>query len=401
MKVYLDNAATTPINSEVLAEMLPYFNSIYGNASSLHEFGRDAKAGVDLARERVAKAIGCKPNEVYFTSGATEANNWAIRGIAYANLEKGRHIITSKIEHQSVLETCKKLEEEGFKVTYLDVDKYGLVRLDQLLHNIDSETTLISIMSANNEIGTIQNIQAISNIAKEKGIIFHTDATQAIGAVRINVSEMGIDALSLSGHKINGPKGVGALYIKEGVAIQKFMQGGEQESGLRAGTINTPAVVGLGKAIEIATRDIIANAKKVSALRNYFVRELQNKIEMIYVNGHPIQRLPNNASISFGMVEGESIMFLLDMAGIAVSTGSACSSGIINASYVLKAIGLSPDLAQGTVRFSLSKSTTKQEIDYVVEEIEKIIKKMRKISPITKAQVGKMKRGDTECTIKE
>ncbi len=401
-RIYLDNAATTPINSEVLAEMLPYFNSIYGNANSLHSFGRDAKAGVDLARQRIATAIGCNPNEIYFTSGATEANNWAIRGIAYANIKKGKHIITSSIEHPSVLETCKKLEQEGFRVTYLDVDKYGFVRIDHLLHNIDKETTLISIMTANNEIGTIQNIQAIANIAKEKGVIFHTDATQAIGSVRINVSEMGIDAMSMSGHKINGPKGIGALYLRNGVHIQKFMQGGEQESNLRGGTSNTPGIVGFGKAIEIATRDIIANAKKVSTLRNYFVRELQNKIEMVYLNGHPIQRLPNNASISFGQVEGESILFLLDMAGIAVSTGSACSSGSLQQSHVLKAIGLSPDLAQGTIRFSLSKSTTKEELDFVVNELEAIIKKLRKISPITKAQVGKMKsQGDKECTLKK
>lgn len=402
-KIYLDNAATTPINSEVLAEMLPYFDSVYGNANSLHSFGRDAKAAVEKARGRIAKAIGCDSGEIYFTGGATESNNWAIRGLAYANIKKGKHIITSKIEHPSVLEPCKQLEREGFRVTYLDVDKYGMVRLDQLLHEINSETTLISIMTANNEIGTIQNIQAIANIAKEKKIIFHTDATQAIGAIHINVEEMGIDALSMSSHKINGPKGVGALYLRKGIAIQKFMLGGEQEKNMRGGTINTPAIVGFGKAIELASRDIIANAKKVSALRNYFMKELQTKIEMVYLNGHPIQRLPNNASVAFGMVEGESILFLLDMAGVAVSTGSACSSGSLQQSHVLQAIGLSPDLAQGTIRFTLSKSTTKEELDYVVEELIKILKKMRKISPITKAQVGKMKsQGDREaCTMKK
>ena len=401
-KIYLDNAATTPIHSEVLAEMMPYFDSVYGNASSLHSFGREAKAGVEKARERVAKGIGCDPSEIYFTSGATEANNWAIRGIAYANIKKGKHIITSKIEHPSVLEPFKQLAREGFKVTFLDVDKYGMVRLDQLLHEINSETTLISIMTANNEIGTIQNIQAIASIAQEKKIVFHTDATQAIGAIHINVQDMGIDALSMSSHKINGPKGVGALYLRKGVAIQKFMLGGEQEKNMRGGTMNTPAIVGFGQAIELATRDIIANAKKVSALRNYFVRELQSKIEMVYLNGHSIQRLPNNASVAFGMVEGESILFLLDMAGVAVSTGSACSSGSLQQSHVLQAIGLSPDLAQGTIRFSLSKSTTKEEIDYVVEQLEIILKKLRKISPITKAQVGKIKcQGDKLCTIKE
>ncbi len=390
-RIYLDNASTTPINSEVLSEMLPYFSSIYGNPNSLHSFGRDAKAGVDKARDRIANAIGCQPNEIFFTSGATEANNWALRGIAYANAHKGKHIITSKIEHPSILETCKQLEKEGFKVTYLDVDKFGFVRLDKLLHYISSDTILISIMTANNEIGTIQNIQAISNIAKEKNVLFHTDATQAIGAVRLNVKDMDIDLMSFSSHKINGPKGVGALYVKKGVMIDKIIFGGEQESGLRAGTLNTPAIVGFGKAVELATRDIIANAKKVSSLRNYFIRELENKIEMVYLNGHSIQRLPNNASISFGMVDGESIMFLLDMEGIAVSTGSACSSGSTKPSYVLEAIGLPADLVQGTVRFSLSKSTTKEEIDFVVEKLEEIVKRLRKISPITKAQVGKIK----------
>ncbi len=391
-KIYLDNASTTAINSEVLAEMMPYFNSVYGNPSSLHGFGRDAKAAVETAREKIAKAIGCNPGEIYFTSGATESNNWAIRGIAYANMQKGKHIITSKIEHQSVLETCRQLEKEGFKVTYLDVDKYGLVRLDKLLHYIDEETTLISIMAANNEVGTIQNIQAIANIAKEKGVIFHTDATQAIGSISLNVKEMGIDAMSLSSHKLYGPKGVGALYVKSNVAIQKFMLGGEQEKNLRAGTLNTPAIVGFGKAVEIACRDIIANAKKVSNLRNYFMKEVLTRIESTFINGHPIQRLPNNINISFGQIEGESMMFMLDMAGIAVSTGSACSSGVTEPSYVLEAMGLSPDLQKGAVRFTLSKSTTKQELDIVLNELEKIVKKLRKISPITKAQVGKLKK---------
>ncbi len=390
-KIYLDNAATTPINSEVLAEMMPYFDSVYGNPSSLHSFGREAKAAVEKARAKIAKGIGCNPSEIYFTSGATEANNWAIRGLAYAYAKRGNHIITSKIEHPSVLETCKQLEKEGFKVTYLDVDKFGFVRLDQLLHVIDKNTTLISIMSANNEIGTIQNIQAIANIAKEKGVLFHTDATQAIGAINIDVVEMGIDALSMSAHKINGPKGIGALYLKKGTVIQKFMNGGEQEKNMRAGTTNTPLVVGFGKAVELATMDIIPNAKKLSMLRNYFIKEVLTRIELTNLNGHSIQRLPNNVSISFGMVEGESLLFMLDMAGIAVSTGSACASGSLEESHVLKAIGLNPDLVQGTIRFTLSKSTTKSEIDYVIEQLEKIIKQLRKVSPITRAQVGKIK----------
>lgn len=391
-KIYLDNASTTPINSEVLAEMMPYFDSIYGNPNSLHSFGREAKAGIDLARERVAKGIGCDSGEVYFTGGATEANNWALRGLAYANINKGKHIITSQIEHPSVLETCKQLEKEGFKVTYLEVDEYGLVKLDQLLHYIDNGTSLISIMAANNEIGTIQNIQAIASVANKKKVIFHTDATQAVGAIHINVKEMGIDALSMSSHKINGPKGVGALYVKKGIPIHKFIYGGEQEKNMRAGTGNTPAIVGFGKAVELAVRDIMINSKKVSMLRNYFIKELQSKLDMVFLNGHPIQRLPNNVSVAFGMVEGESILFLLDMAGVAVSTGSACSSGSLQPSYVLQAIGLPADLVQGTIRFSLSRSTTKEELDYVLEELGKILKKMRKISPITRGQVGKVKK---------
>lgn len=401
-KIYLDNAATTAISSEVMAEMLPYFNSVYGNANSLHSFGREAKAANELARERVAHAIGCETSEIYFTSGATEANNWAIRGLAYANRDKGNHIITSKIEHPSVLKTCVQLEREGFRVTYLDVDKHGFVRLDQLLHNLSGDTILISIMAANNEIGTIQNLQAIANIAKEKKVYFHTDATQAIGSVHINVKDMGIDALSMSGHKLYGPKGVGALYLKKGIAIQKLLWGGEQERNMRGGTTNTPAIVGFGKAVEMVTRDIVANGKKLRAMRDYLIRQIQSKIDMVYLNGHPIQRLPNNASMAFGKVEGESILMLLDMAGIAVSTGSACSSGSLEQSHVLQAIGLSPDLAQGTIRFSLAKTITKEEIDFVVEKLEEIIKKLRRMSPISKTQVGKLKKqGGEKCTIRK
>lgn len=401
-KIYLDNAATTAISSEVMAEMLPYFNSVYGNSNSLHSFGREAKAANELARERIAHAIGCEPSEIYFTSGATEANNWAIRGLAYANRDKGSHIITSKIEHPSVLKTCVQLEREGFRVTYLDVDKQGFVRLDQLLHNLSGDTILISIMAANNEIGTIQNLQAIASIAKEKKVYFHTDATQAIGSVHINVKEMGIDALSMSGHKLYGPKGVGALYLKKGIAIQKLLWGGEQERNMRGGTTNTPAIVGFGKAVEIVTRDIVANGKKLRAMRDYLIRQIQSKIDMVYLNGHPVQRLPNNASLAFGKVEGESILMLLDMAGIAVSTGSACSSGSLEQSHVLQAIGLSPDLAQGTIRFSLAKTITKEEIDFVVEKLEEIIKKLRRMSPISKTQVGKLKKqGGEKCTIRK
>lgn len=387
-KIYLDNAATTPISSEVLNEMMPYFTSMYGNPSAVHSFGREAKHALDVARERVARGIGCDPSEIYFTSGSTEANNWALYGIATANRAKGRHIITSKIEHPSVLNMCKHLEDEGFRVTYLDVDNYGFVKLDQLIHHLDSDTILVSIMSANNEVGTIQNLQAIANIVAEKGIIFHTDATQAVGSININVHDMGIDALSLSGHKINGPKGVGALYVRKGVKINPFMLGGEQEYGLRAGTSNVPAIVGLGKAVEIATRDIVTNNKKVRQLRDYFVAQIKKNIDLCYLNGHPVQRLPNNVNISFGMVDGESVMMLLDLQGIAVSTGSACSVGSVKQSGVLKAMGLSKDLVQSAVRFTLSKTTTKEELDIVVNELIKIVQKLRQISPIGKGQVG-------------
>lgn len=388
-KIYLDNAATTPMSSEVLAEMMPVLTQDFGNPNSLHSFGREAKQYLDIARGRVAKGIGCDDEEVYFTSGATEANNWAIIGIAQAYRHTGNHIITSKIEHPSILESCKKMERDGFRVTYLDVDEDGLVRIDQLLHYISTDTVLISIMTANNEVGTIQNIQAIANIAKEKDVIFHTDATQAVGAINLNVHEMGIDALSLSGHKLNGPKGVGALYISNRIVVTPFMNGGEQEYGLRAGTSNVAGIVGLGKAVEIATRDILANSKKIRELRDYFIREVEQKIEMTYLNGHKVQRLPNNINLSFGMVDGESLMCMLDLNGIAVSTGSACSSGSTEASHVLSAMGIPADLAQGAVRFSISKATSKEEIDFVVEKLVESVAKLRKISAMQKSQVGK------------
>ena len=388
-RIYMDNAATTPLSSEVLAEMMPVLTTDFGNPNSLHSFGRDAKQYIDIARSRVARGLGCDDEEVYFTSGATESNNWAISGIARAYRHKGNHIITTKIEHPSVLETCRKMERDGYRVTYLDVDETGLVRIDQLLHYIGADTILVSIMAANNEVGTIQNLQAIANIAKEKGVIFHTDATQAVGAINLNVHEMGIDAMSISGHKLNGPKGVGALYVSNRIIITPFMNGGEQEYGLRAGTSNVAGIVGLGKAVEIATRDILANSKKVRSLRDYFIAEVEKNIEMTYLNGHSIQRLPNNINLSFGMVDGESLMCMLDTYGIAVSTGSACSSGSTEASHVLVAMGIPADLVQGAVRFSISKSTTKEEIDFVVEKLVESVAKLRKISAMQKSQVGK------------
>jgi len=389
-KIYLDNAATTPINSEVLSEMMPYLTTNYGNPNSLHEFGRVAKAGIENARNRIAKALGCKSNEIYFTSGATESNNWFISEFVHSNGKVRKHIITSKIEHPSVKKVCEKLEAEGYKVTYLDVDQNGLVKIEDLLHVITGETVLISIMAANNEVGTIQNIQTIANIAREHNIVFHTDATQAVGAINIDMKQMGIDALTLSSHKLNGPKGVGALCVREGIKFGKMMLGGDQESGMRAGTSNVASIVGFGKAVELACRDITVNNKKVREIRDYFIRNVTNKIDVVKLNGHPKQRLPNNANLSFGMLDGESLVCLLDTVGIAASTGSACSSGSVEPSYVLAAMGVPKDLADGTVRFSFGTGITKQEVDYVILKLIECVSKLRKISPKTKKRVGRV-----------
>ncbi len=383
-KIYLDNAATTYVSNEVLTEMLPAFSTIYGNAASLHSFGREANSLVDKARDRVAKAIACSSGEVYFTSGGTEANNWALMGLALANKSKGNHIITSKIEHHSVLETCKKLEGMGFRVSYLPVDQNGLVSIADLLHEIDDKTILVSVMTANNEVGTIQNIQTIAKIAHEKNAIFHTYAVQAIGAITIDVKALDIDAMSMSAHKIYGPKGVGALYVKKGIKINNFIDGGNQERGKRGGTHNVPGIVGFGKAIEIATRDLSINNKKLKMMREYFTANITKQIEDVKVNGHPVQKLPGLVNVSFNFIEGESLLLLLDLDGIAVSTGSACSSGSLEPSHVLKAMGVSPEVSQGSIRFAFCKSTTKDEVDYVIESLVKNVKKLRQMSPLNK-----------------
>ena len=387
-KIYLDNAASTAITGEVLTEMMPYLTSIYGNAGAIHSFGRDAKNALDTARERVAKAIGAKSSEIYFTSGATESNNWALIGLVEQYAYKGNHIITSAIEHPSVLETCKYLEKNGFKVTYLPVDRYGMVNIADLLHAIQKDTILVSIMMANNEVGTIQNIKAIAHTVKEKDIIFHTDAVQALGAFKIDVEEMLIDAMTISGHKIYGPKGIGALYLKQGINIEPLMHGGHQEYGKRGGTENVAGAVGLGKACEIATRDIMVNAKKLKKVRDYLIKQIYEKIPYVQLNGHPIQRLPGNVSMSFGMVDGEAVLMMLDLNGIAVSNGSACSAGISQLSHVLTAMGLSKELAKGTLRMSLPKSMTKEDVDYVVEKLSEIVEKLRSISPLKKNSIG-------------
>lgn len=385
-KVYLDNAATTYVSSEVLNEMLPCFNAIYGNASSIHGFGRDAAAIVDRARDRIAAAINAKSaNEIYFTSGGTEADNWAIKGLAYANSNKGKHIITSAIEHHAVLDACAALEKEGFEITYLPVDSTGLVSITELLRAIRKDTILISIMAVNNEVGTIQNIKTIAKTAHENGIIFHTDAVQALGALRLDVQDMEIDALSISAHKIYGPKGVGALYVKNGIRIENLVDGGSQERGKRGGTLNVPGIAGFGKAAEIAVRDLAINQQKLRSIREYFLSKLKENVEYIHINGHPHQKIQGTVSVSFEMVEGESLLMLLDLDGVAVSTASACTSNSLLPSHVLKAMGIEDELAQGTIRFSFGKNTSKADVDYALEVLTNAVKKLRAISPITKA----------------
>ena len=389
-RVYLDNAATTYVSGEVLNEMLPCFNAIYGNSSSLHSFGREAQNIVDRARDRIAKAINAeKSNEIYFTGSGTEANNWAIKGLARANRAKGNHIIVSSIEHDSILESCKELEKEGFEVTYLSVDETGVVSLAELLHYIKPETILISVMSVNNEVGTIQNIKAFAKTAHENGIIFHTDAVQAIGALKMDVQDMEIGAMTMSAHKIYGPKGVGALYLKNGIRIENLIDGGNQERGKRGGTTNVPAIAGFGKAIEIAVRDLSVNQQKLKAIRQYFLDKVEEQIPYVHLNGHPHQKIQGTVNLSFELIEGESILMLLDLEGIAVSTGSACTSGSLEPSHVLKAMGVPNELAQGSIRFSFGKATTKSDIDYVVEKLADVVERLRAISPLTKAGRGK------------
>ncbi len=388
-KIYLDNASTTFVSNEVLSEMLPCFNTIYGNAGSLHSFGRDAMAIVDRARDRVKEAINAsKANEIYFTSGGTEADNWAILGVAHAYEKKGKHIITSQIEHHAVLHACEQLEKEGFEVTYLPVDSTGLVKLPELLHAIRKDTTLISIMSVNNEVGTIQNIKAIAKIAHDYGIIFHTDAVQAIGNIKMDVQDMEIDLMSMSSHKIHGPKGVGALYVKNGVRIDPITFGGNnQERGKRAGTENVAGIAGFGKAIEIATKNYIINNKKLKMIREYFLEKLSEKVQFFQVNGHPHQKSNAILNISFYGIEGESILMLLDLAGIAVSTSSACTSKSLLPSHVLKAMGIPDEIAQGSIRISFGTNISKSDVDYVVDEIEKVVTKLRAISPIQAGRI--------------
>lgn len=377
---YFDNAATTRTKDEVLKEMLPFFYENFGNSSSLYTIGRMSKKAMEEARKKVARLINCNSNEIYFTAGGSESDNTIIKGIAYSNSKKGKHIITSKIEHPAVLNSCKTLEKQGFEVTYVNVNKEGIVDIEELRNSIRDDTILITIMFANNEIGTIEPIETISKISKMYNIVFHTDAVQACGNVPIDVRKMGIDALSLSGHKLYAPKGVGALYVRNGVQFEKFIDGGHQEKDKRAGTENVAGIVGLGKACELAYYNLQAHIKHLEGLRNYFLEELNKRIKFVKLNGSLEKRLPGNCNCSFSYIDGQSLVLNLDSKGICTSSGSACSSGSGAPSHVLKAIGLSDDLAKGALRITFGEENTKEDVDYLLDNIEEIVSRLRNMS---------------------
>lgn len=381
-RIYLDHNATTPVHPEVADEVCLRLREDFGNAGTLYSYGREAKKLVDDAREIMASGIGAKNEEILFTSGGTESDNMAVRGVAYGNINKGRHVITSTIEHHAVLETCKALEKEGFEVTYLPVDEYGTIKLDELKKAIRSDTTLISIMHANNETGTIQPILEIGRLAREKGVTFHTDTVQTFGKVKINVDEMNIDLLSVSAHKLHGPKGVGALYMRKGVRMRPVMFGGHQERKMRPGTHNVPGITGLGKAAEIAARDMEGEGKKLLKLRERLWDGITANISHIRMNGHPTNRLSNTLNVSFEFVEGESLILSLDDQGICVASGSACTSDSLEPSHVLLAMGCLPEVAHGSLRFSLGIGNTEEEIDYVIQVLPKVVERIRSMSPL-------------------
>ncbi len=381
-RVYLDNAATTRLIPEVLNEMMPYMTEVYGNPSSPHYFGQQSQMAVDRARQQVADAINAEANEIIFMSGGSEADNTAIRGVAERYAKKGRHIITTAVEHHAVLHTCQMLEKNGYEVTYLPVDEYGMVTVDQVREAIRPDTILVSIMFANNEVGTIMPIPEIGELCHEKGVLFHTDAVQAVGHLPIDVKTMHIDMLSMSAHKFHGPKGTGALYVRKGIVLPPLIYGGAQERNRRAGTENVPGIVGMGKAIELACTDLDEKNRRMMRLRDKLIEELPKRIPEIKLNGHPTKRLPNNVNYSIKYIEGESILLMLDLNGIAASSGSACTSGSLDPSHVLLAMGLTHEIAHGSVRMTLCDETSEDDIDYVLEVLPKVAERLRKMSPL-------------------
>ena len=390
-RIYFDHAATTYCSERVRNEMMPYFTEIFGNANSLHSFGREAQKAVDDARDRIARCLGAKPSEIYFTSGGTESDNWAIKGVMRAHREKGNHLITSKIEHHAVLHTCQQLEKEGFEVTYLDVSPEGIVDPKQLEAAITDRTVLVSVMAANNEMGAVQPIEEIGRICRAHKVFFHTDAVQAVGAIPIDLDKMNIDLLSLSAHKFYGPKGIGVLFKRNSVRIDKLIIGGAQERNLRGGTTDTPLIVGMAAALEDAVGELAENAAHCAALRDRLLARIEAEIPFVRVNGSRTQRLPNNANVSFEFIEGESILMSLDLAGVAVSSGSACTSGSLDPSHVLLAMGVPEELAHGSIRFTFGKRNTEEEVDYAVDRLKEIIEKLRNMSPLFHNRRGELK----------
>lgn len=380
--VYFDNAATTKLDEKVLESMMPYFGENYGNASSIYKLARDARKAVEESREKIAKIINCKPSEIYFTAGGSESDNTAIKGIARNYKNKGNHIITSKIEHPAVLDSCKELENEGFEVSYISVDENGIINLEELKRAIRPTTILITVMFANNEIGTVEPIKEIGEIAKENNIYFHTDAVQAMGSLKIDVKELNIDSLSMSSHKFYGPKGVGALYVRDGVGFKKYISGGHQEKNKRAGTENVPGIVGMASALELAYSEVDEHNAKIKELRDYYEKEIEEKIPYIKMNGDREKRLPGNSNISFRFIEGEGLLLNLDLKGICASSGSACTSGSLDPSHVLLAIGLPHEIAHGSLRISIGKYNTKKEVDYLIEQLVEIVNRLREMSPL-------------------
>ncbi|PKM80918.1 MAG: cysteine desulfurase NifS [Firmicutes bacterium HGW-Firmicutes-14] len=396
-KIYMDHSATTRTDNDVATFMVKYMTETYGNPSSVHSFGREARKAVDEAREKVAQAIGAQPDEIIFTSGGTEADNLAVRGVAYANRKRGNHIITSSIEHHAVLDTCKSLEREGFEVTYLPVDEYGMVRTEDLKNAITDRTILVSIMHANNEVGTIQPIKEIGAIARGKGIPLHSDTVQSIGKIPVDVNELNIDLLAISAHKFYGPKGIGCLYMRKGVRMLPVTFGGSQERKRRPGTLNVPGIAGLGLAIEKAAVSVGEQAPYQARLRDRMIKGIMEKIDYVKLNGHPAERLPNNVNLSFQFIEGESLLLSLDMKGVAASSGSACTSGSLDPSHVLLAMGLSHEIAHGSLRLTLGKENTEEEADYVIEVLPEIVKRLRAMSPLYAGRVQADKHQSEEC----